>query len=161
MRPHNYCASFKARATKHTQEKGRQLGRIMCQLRPKNERIHLATNERGSLNERGLAFRRDPALPRLGGCYTSQWHSQAGGYLSVALLFTNSYWSPRPVLKDQKLSKDHRACVPTVPSSRQWPHTQCLQVTNQLKAGGTSSATLALLVLIDCIFVVWTAVIVS
>lgn len=73
--------------------------------------------------------------------------AKAGGYLSAAPLFTKSYWSPRPVLQDQKLSKDHRACVQTVPSSRQWPPTQCLQAKNQLKAGSRSSATLALLAL--------------
>lgn len=71
------------------------------------------------MNGGQLTFSLGPALPRLGGSYTSQWRSQAGGYLSAALLFTNSYWSCGPVLKDQKLSKDCGACVQTVPLSNQ------------------------------------------
>lgn len=64
MRPHNYCASFKA--TKHTQEKGGGFGGNTVPAKAKkkkNERkkkmsesTHLATKQRGRLNERGAAY---------------------------------------------------------------------------------------------------------
>lgn len=57
MRPHNYCASFKA--TKHTQEKGGGFGGNTVPAKTKkkmSESTHLSTKQRGSLNERGAAY---------------------------------------------------------------------------------------------------------
>lgn len=107
MQPHNYCASFKA--TKHTQEKGGGFGgnTVPAKAKKKNERIHPPSHQTKRESKWTWGSLRLASVPHylMGGNYTSQWRSQAGGYLSAALLFTNSYWSRGPVLKDQNWVK--------------------------------------------------------